>query len=362
MVDSNNPKQKSSIAHDNTTRLFPPYLLWFVLIPALPFLFSIASLSFFIGASPDTNDIFIKKLLTTDIGYIGEAVKDLTHISNLLNYFSITAVHAIVCLIVIGFFLYRIHNFPTALIRRAYLYMAVIAAALLTVLYVVHLYANNLMLTQLGYKSICILLSKANLQTSLVWPDLDGGHAGEACFSTVINKLEWLAWAPVMLGVLAVITASTFATVMASQPIPSADKQWRPVFLERIKLLQKSFYLLSLVLVSSTVTIFQFSSLPLDLLADQPLKATLTNFINGLTAFWGGMFTASLFATFVPAALLFLRHARNHQKGPAIPSDFGLWLYESVFVSIKKQMMNALMMIAPMLVGPLSHLLQKLSS
>ena len=239
--------------------------------------------------------------------------------------------------------------------------MAVITASLLTLLYVVHLYANNLMLTQLGYKSICILLSKASLQTLLVWPDLNGGHAGEACFSTVINKLEWLAWTPVMLGVLAVITASTFATIMASQPIPSGDKQWRPAFLERIKLLQKIFYLLSLVLVSSTVTIFQFSSLPLDLLADQSLKVTLTNFINGLTAFCGGMFTASLFATFVPAALLFLRHARDHQKGPAIPSDFGLWLYESVFVS-KKQMMNALMMIAPMLVGPLSHLLQKLSS
>ena len=103
MIDRNDPKKKDSIAHDNATRLFPAYLPWFVLIPASPFLFSIAALSFFIGSSPDTTDIFIKKLLTIDIAYVDEAVKDLTHISNLLNYFSITAVHAIVCLIVIGF-------------------------------------------------------------------------------------------------------------------------------------------------------------------------------------------------------------------------------------------------------------------
>lgn len=160
---------------------------------------------------------------------------------------------------------------------------------------------------------------------------------------------------------LAMTVTSAHATIMAGESIPTADEQWRPAFLARIKLLQKSLYLPSLVLVTSTVTIFHFSSLPLDLLTDQSLKTALTNLTIGLTAFWGGMFTATLFATFAPAAMLLLRHTRAHQNGPAMPSDFGLWLYESVFVSIKKQVMNALMMIAPMLVGPLSSLLQKLS-
>ena len=362
MVDIKDPEKNNSIAHDNTTRLFPPYLLWFVLIPALPFLFSNATLSFFIESAPALNEIFIRKLLAIDIGYVDQTVRTLTHLSNLLNYFSITSVHVIVCLIVISFFLYQIHRLPTAVVRRTYLYMAVTTVTFLMVMYIVHLYANNLMLTQLGYKSICILMSKAELQTSLVWPDPGGGHTGEACFRPEFTRLVWLAWTPVMLGVLAIMIASAFTTVMASEPIPSADEQWRPQFLTRVKLLQKSFYMLSLVLVTSTVTIFQFSSLPLDLLTDQPLKATLTQFVNGMTAFWGGMFTATLFATFAPAALLFLRHARDHQKGPTVPSDLRQWLYESVFVSIKKQAMNALVMIAPMLVGPLSHLLQQLPS
>lgn len=361
MVDVKESENNNPIAHDNTSRLFPASLLWFVLIPALPFLLSIATLSFFIESSTDSKEILIRQLLAIDIGYIEQTVRTLTSLSNLLNYFSTTSLHLIVCLIVIGFFLYQIHQMPTAVARRIYFYIVVTSVTFLLVMYIVHLYANNLILTQLGYKSICILLSKAELQTSLVWPDPGGGHTGEACFRPEFTRLVWLAWTPVILGVLAVILSSAFTTVMASEPISSADAQWRPQFLVRVKLLQKSFYLLSLVLVTSTVTIYQFSSLPLDLLADQPLKATLTQFINGITAFWGGMFTATLFATFAPAAWLLLRHAKNHQKGPTMPSDLGQWLHESVFVSIKKQMMNALVMIAPMLVGPLSHLMQQLS-
>jgi len=357
MTDINDDKQNNSLALDNTPRLFPPYLFLFILIPMLPFLFGLTSLSFFIDPSAVSEDItFIEKLLTIDIGYVEHTLKTLNHIANIFNYLSITAVHSILCLIVIGFFLYKTSNLPPILIRRTYLYLATMIFMFLTVSYLVHLFANNLMLTQLGYKSICILLSKAELQTSIISSNV------EACFQTdKYSKLVWLAWTPAILGMLAIIVASAFTTVMASESIPSDDEQWRSIFLARIKLLQKSLYLLSMVLITSTVSIYQFSSLPLDLLTNQPFKSSLMSFINGLTAFWGAMFTATLFATFTPAALLFLRHTRAHMNRTTVSHSFGQWLYESVFVSIKKQMMNSLVMIAPMLVGPLSHLLQNLS-
>lgn len=357
MTDINDDKQNNSIALDNTPRLFPPYLFWFMLIPMLPFLFGLTSISFFIEPSSASEGItFIEKLLTINIGYVDPTLKTLNHISNMFNFLSITAVHGILCLIVIGFFLYKTRSLPPILIRRTYLYMAIMFFMFLTVLYIVHLLANDLMLTQLSYKSTCILLSKAELQTSIIGPNV------EACFLTdEYSKLVWLAWAPSTLGILAMIVASAFTTVMASESIPSDDKQWRSIFLARIKLLQKSLYLLSMVLITSTVSTYQFSSLPLDLLTNQPFKSSLMSFINGLTAFWGAMFTATLFAAFTPAALLFLRHTRAHQKRTTVSHSFGQWLYESVFVSIKKQVMNSLVMIAPMLVGPLSHLLQNLS-
>lgn len=386
MADSREPAQHGSDAPstpNTTTRLFPPYLLWFVLVPALPFFFSVASLSFFIDSTQptaqvldkgpsgsdtqapaaETREIFVKKLFSIKIDYIDEPFKILTHLSNLLTYLSTTAVHGIACLFVIGFFFYQIHQLPKDLIKRAYLYIGITTATFFMLAVIVRIYANDLILTQLGYKSICILLSKAELQTSLVWPDPGtvDSHTGEACFHARNTRLVWLAYTPIMLGMLAVMMASVFTTVMASAPIPSADKQWRPQFLSRIKLLQKSFYLLSLVLVTSTITILYFTSLPLELLKDNALVSALGKFFNGLTAFWGGLFTATLFATFTPAALLLIRQARNYQSGPATPSGLGQWFYENVFVSIKRQAMNVLVMIAPMLVGPFSDLLKGMS-
>lgn len=346
------------------TRTFPPYLLWFITIPAIPFLFGIAALTFLINDTVDSNDsrvIFVKHLFSNNIDFLEEPLKTLTHLSDLLTYLSITSVHGIVSLIVIGFFLYRIHQLPKTLIKRSYLYITITIVILSFIAYVVHLFANNLMLTQLGYKSICVLISMADLQTSLVWPDTTGGHTGEACFLPRNTRLVWLAYSPVLLGVLAIIFASAFTTVMASQTITSNDEQWRPIFLTRIKLLQKSFYLLSLVLVTSTVAILLFSSLPLNLLTDPELKAVLGQFVTGISAFWGGLFTATLFATFAPAILLLTKQARDHNKRLTGPSNLGQWLNEFVFVSLKQQSMHALTIISPMLIGPFGSLLQKLS-
>lgn len=380
MADSRDTEQHHSgppSAPDSSTRLFPPYLLWFVILPALPFFFSLISLSFFVNPADAThepvvkaaalktpvvtNEIFIQKLLDIKIDYIAPSLKTLTHLANLLTYLSITAVHGIVCLFVIGFLFYQIHKLPTVLIRRTYVYMAITLFAFFFIAYLVRVYGNSLILTQLGYKSICILLSKADLQTSLVWPDLNGGHSGEACFLARNTRLVWLAYTPIIFGMLAIVAASAYTTVLASQSIPAADKEWRPQFLTRIKLLQKSFYLLSLVLVTSTVTILYFTSLPQDLLADAQLKNVLSKLFGGLTAFWGGLFTATLFATFLPAVILFIQHTRHHQIGATATPGLAQWLYESVFVSIKKQAFNVLMIIAPMLVGPFSDLLRNIS-
>lgn len=62
MTDINDDKQNNSIELDNTPRLFPPYLLWFILIPMLPFLFGLTSLSFFIDPSAVSEDITLVML------------------------------------------------------------------------------------------------------------------------------------------------------------------------------------------------------------------------------------------------------------------------------------------------------------
>lgn len=109
MADIKDPKQlnsNSSSAHNNSARIFPLYLLWFVVIPILPFFFSVVMLSFFIEPTFDSSVNFVQQLFSNNsIQYIDQSVKTLTHLSNLLTYLSISSLHAIACLIVIGFFL-----------------------------------------------------------------------------------------------------------------------------------------------------------------------------------------------------------------------------------------------------------------
>ncbi len=129
----------------------------------LPLFFSIAMLSFFIDPHLDSKDILVKQLFAENsVLYIDQPVRILTHLSDLLIYLSITFMHEIVCLIVTSFFFYHIHQLPKSLIIRAYIHVAIMTFILLICTYFIHLYTNNLMLIQLGYKLICILLRFAD--------------------------------------------------------------------------------------------------------------------------------------------------------------------------------------------------------
>ena len=333
-------------APDNSkaTRIFPPYLLFFIIVPLLPFLFSITTLSVVIdpeqaqqeltgeqvesisietesktqGSDYNYNTKFFKSLFTGSIKYIDYPDKTLIHLSNLLSFLSISSLHAVVCLFLIVFFLYQTHQLPGVLIKRTYLYMAFTFITVIALAAYVAAGANDLILTQLGYKAICVMLSNADLQTYLVMLDKDSGHTGHSCFGKDYNRLYWLANGPTFLGALAIIVTSSFSTVMASEPINSTGELWRQHFLARVKLLQKCFYLLCLVLVTSTITIYQFSSLPIELIASNKDSTSIIEafrkFINSITLYWGGLFTATLFATFAPAVLLLFRQTCDYQK------------------------------------------------
>lgn len=337
-------------------------LLWFVPFPVLPLLFSMAALAFIVEPASDATTPLVRTLLGIDIEFISAQIRTLTHLSSVLNYLSVGSVHAIVCLVAVAFFVGAMMRMPAATIRRTGLYMLVSVIALLAIAVGLVVLANDSMLTQLGYKSVCMLLSMADLQTAIVWRDpgtLDG-HTGLACFAPRMTRLVLMAYVPVGFGVAVIWIASALNTVMAGEPMPTDDACWRIELLRRVGLLRKSLFISSLVLVTSTIAIFQFTSLPLELLADKAQKAALTGFVNGLASFWGGLFTATLLASLAPAAWLLLLQALRHLRSQSPHADLGSWLHETVFVSISKQLMNVLVVIAPMLVGPLGHLLQSL--
>ncbi len=141
------------------------------------------------------------------------------------------------------------------------------------------------------------------------------------------------------------------------------DDEWRTVFIQRTKALQKSVYALSTVLVSSTVAITIFAHLPTGLLTDSSGLATaVSKYAVGLSTFWGALFSLTLVATFAAPAFLLLRQAYGYQSVAEDAADLRVWLHEHVFVSIKKQLVNVASLLAPLLVGPLSSLLVSFAS
>ena len=124
-------------------------------------------------------------------------------------------------------------------------------------------------------------------------------------------------------------------------------------------MLQQSFYLLSAVLVTSTISIMLFFRLPVALAGgDGPARMALDAYAQGLTAFWGTVFTLTLFATFAPAALLLRRSAHRYRDRLNAPQEFQAWLTDHVPVTLEKQIRNLAATLAPLIIGLLGNFLQ----
>jgi hypothetical protein len=165
----------------------------------------------------------------------------------------------------------------------------------------------------------------------------------------------------------AVAFAAAFAYANA-RDLPAAaemsEAAWREALDRRIKALQRSVYLLSTVLVSSTVTITLFAHLPSSLLLDTrdlALAGAVSKYTTGLSTFWGALFSITLIATFAAPALKLLGEAYGAERQAEDTADLQRWLQEHVFQSLKRQLATVFSLLAPLLVGPLSSLLSSVS-
>jgi hypothetical protein len=142
----------------------------------------------------------------------------------------------------------------------------------------------------------------------------------------------------------------------------SSETAWRTAFAARARTLQRGFYVLSTVLITSTVTIMLFLGLPSALVADEATGLAVTSFARGMTVFWGTVFTLTLFAIFAPSAYHLLRMAKRHEMASDAPAEVSAWLHEEIYVSIPRQLGNLAALLAPLLVGPVGSVLEKLAA
>ena len=323
--------------------------LWLSALPVLPLALATVLVSTLV-AEPGAELSFLE---IAPEHYLAKPLIDYRHLGDMLTYIALASVHCVLCLGVVAYFLRKISALPAEQRRHALVFFC--GAAVLTAGLIVYfaLNPNRDALVLLGYKAICLALEPADLATALV----------EDCFAPGnLSPLTLAAWIPTFAGMATIVFAATFTYANACA-LPAPDEpSWRATVEQRTKALQRSVYALSAVLVSSTITITLFAHLPVALFADKSeLARALSHYASGLSTFWWALFSLTLIATFAAPTFLLLHRAYSRDAAAGALEDLHAWLHEHVFVSLRKQFMNAASLLAPLLVGPLSSLFSSLA-
>ena len=286
-------------------------------------------------------------VLPKNIGltFVADPLKHLVHRGDLLTYGAVGLLHMALCLAAIWAIWRWITQLKEDERKRAgtALQGGLVFGVVLVV--VIYIWTDELALIQVTFKAVCELLKDANLGTSLV----------RTCTAEGITApLTLLAWVPTFAGMLTVAFALALTAGLAGEIPDSEDERtWRGTLERRSKRLQKLLYLLSAVLVTSTLCMVQFTALPVKLVAGKEPQAAIAAFAQGLGAFWGVVFALTLIACIMPAGLLLHREAQGHSSGS---EDFSDWLREHVYGTAGKQIGNVLVLLAPLLAGPVGGL------
>ncbi|CAN0400017.1 unnamed protein product, partial [Ectocarpus sp. 13 AM-2016] len=263
-------------------------------------------------------------------GFVARPLRDFIHLGDMMSYHALAAFHTLLCLAVVITFVLWTLRLPGRQRRGALIFLAAVFALLAVLVLYFKAEANRVVLVQLGYKAICQLIAAADLPTALVAP-------GQCFREGDISHLTWLAWVPTFSGIGATAFAAAFAYGNARDLPPhdgNDEAAWRAAIDRRIKALQRSVYLLSAVLVSSTITITLFAHLPTGLLVDSrelALASAVSKYASGLSTFWGALFSITLMATFAAPALRLLGAAYGAAQGTEDSSDgadLRNWLHE----------------------------------
>ena len=186
----------------------------------------------------------------------------------------------------------------------------------------------------------------------------------DAYFDREHVGLPHLAWAilvPTALGVVAVLGAAAAADLLSTGlPDPGDPEAVRELRTSR-QGVRRVLYLLSVVLVTSTLAASVFFHLPSELYGAEGEKAAahLSRYADALSVFWGAVYTLTLIAAVaVPAARL---QRRAEGAGDALAGPDGRAEAEAegeISDTLVGQLRLLLAILAPLIAGPVANFLQ----
>jgi hypothetical protein len=176
-----------------------------------------------------------------------------------------------------------------------------------------------------------------------------------------LSLLSVAAILPTAFGILAVIAAAGAGHALVEALPSTREPGWQQRLRRARDNMRLAFYLLTAVLVTSTLSASLFFHLPIGLLAEGP-EGRLASYAGELSIFWGTVFTLTLVATITPPLL----HARQHfaaiVEGVADrgeEEETRKWLsQESMLDTLGQKMRLVLALLAPLITGPVASFLQ----
>jgi len=180
-----------------------------------------------------------------------------------------------------------------------------------------------------------------------------------------LSRLALYVLLPSALGIFSVTFAAAAVVFLVHSLASAGEAAWEEELRDCHDTLFRCFYVLSAVLVTSTLAASAFFHMPVGLLAAEAESAgALRAYADGLTLFWGTVFTLTLLAVFAAPLLILWRQAQGYAARTSGVRDrraFHAWLAErGLQKRLAEQLQGVGALLAPLLVGPLGTLLETL--
>lgn len=315
---------------------------WPLVVPVIPVFFALGLMQF-LGLP-----FYVPGVVAT--GWPTETIGAIRHGSDLIDYGSAVAIHTGVCVFAILYFMLELRRSMTA--DRAGLsatigLMVIIVLGLMVGLAQVE---TPPALYRMSYFFVEEMLRAAGTVSDL---------NGEFVFG--FPRLVLACLFPSAIGIVSVVMASGVVYAILQRVGRSSGEDWGGIFQSNMRLFLRCFYVLSAVLVTSTVTALLFYKIPVGLVSPDGetarFAAALSEMASSAATFWGVIYTLTLLSVFAgPFAVLVLR-ARFHVDSLEKPRELREWLQEhGVGTTVGNTLKNTLFALAPLLVGPLGDI------
>mgnify|MGYP006429580393 CR=1 FL=1 len=274
-----------------------------------------------------------------------EAILAFQDAAGRLAFAGAVVVHTVVCLAAILYFAVQIARFAGAGRAAVALAVAALSVGMVAAMAALAFVEPRLAIYDYTFYRIVDLLAQSPV-------------AGDLLGADALTVLAVCVLYPSALGIVAVLTAAGAGVAATRQlgDLRAAGGHARLV--ERVHVLLHCFYALSAVLVTSTLAAALFFRLPLHALEvvdkTQTLHTALNHYLSGLGTFWAAVYTLTLFAAFAAPAARIYMHVHTVVAGEGAGMTVAAWLRaQGLKLSLGENIKNALVLIAPLLVGPL---------